>query len=207
MTATGYASRVAGVVAEGSFTDPENSRTIYLVAAALVVVASVVGALTVWWWRASRTEHPALGPLEVMRSRKWWASDYAGRSLLLAEARPEGAEKEPTPPGGIIAPVDLDAVSRDEPPQFDDLAEPAVAADADAGADAGVEAEPAEQPAAEDAVEPPADEADEPSTEPQAEPVEEPVASAEVAEEPVAVDASPSSGVPIDPLLRVDQMD
>lgn len=79
---------VAAAAAQGSFDDPENARTIHLVAFALVLVAVVLSVWTVWWWRTTKSEHPALGPLEVMGSRKWRSAEPGLRRVRLDAARP-----------------------------------------------------------------------------------------------------------------------
>lgn len=74
--------------AQGSFNDPENARTIHLVAGLLVLIAVVLSVWTVWWWRTTRSEHPSLGPLEVMGSRKWRSAEPGLRRVRLDAARP-----------------------------------------------------------------------------------------------------------------------
>jgi hypothetical protein len=79
---------VVGILAEGTFTDPENSRRIMLAVVGLIAVAVVVLVGTVVWWRRSRVEHPALAPLETMVSRRYGSADADGRSELLDDVRP-----------------------------------------------------------------------------------------------------------------------
>lgn len=111
------------VLADGSFNDPENARVILLCVGALLLLALLVAVGTIWWWRSSVVEHPALGPLEVMGSRSWWKGDYATRRRRLESARPLGAEVA----GGVASPlaesVDLEAAASAVPPRFDDLFE------------------------------------------------------------------------------------
>ena len=118
------------------FEDPENARIIQFMAGGLALVAVLVAVGTVWWWRSTKVEHPALGPLEVMGSRSWWKGDYTTRRSRLEAVRPAAEPVE----GAVdaIEAVDLDAVRRGSPPQFDDLADgpPVVHADALAGASA-----------------------------------------------------------------------
>ena len=113
------------MLAEGSFTDPENTRTIYLAAGALLAVAVGLSVATLVWWRRGATEHPALGPLEVMSTRQWRHADYATRQRELDEARPEHDGDDEHDP--VIEPVDLEALVKASPPQFDDLADPLLA--------------------------------------------------------------------------------
>jgi len=117
----------AQLVAE-QITDPSNARTIYLTAGGLVVLALAVAAGTVWWWRSSKVEHPALGPLEVMGTRSWWKGDYAARRRRLAAARPAGAEPDPSLVDAFEQ-IDLQAAASSPALQFDDLLEVASAAE------------------------------------------------------------------------------
>ncbi len=188
----------------GSFTDPENARTIYLAAGTLLVVAVVLAIATVVWWRKGTTEHPALGPLEAMGARGWWRADYTERRRRLETARPEGAEGvASTAAANASEPVDLHALAHSGPTDYDDLLDDdaralraahaaEVAAEAEAAVDAAVLAETAK--AAHLAHE--------------AEGLAALAAAAAVVEatrhDGIEVpDPSPSSGVPIDPLLRV----
>ncbi|MDO8361782.1 MAG: hypothetical protein Q7V88_02715 [Actinomycetota bacterium] len=105
------------------FTDPANERIILLMAGGMVALAVVLTVGTVWWWRACKVEHPALGPLEVMSSRAWWKGDYTARRRRLDAARPEGAEA--LAEVAAVDEVDLQALVRSEPAAFDDLLDPA----------------------------------------------------------------------------------
>ncbi len=114
---------VNSVLTAETFNDPENARIILLMAGGLLLLGALVAVGTFWWWRASRVEHPALGPLEVMGSRSWWRGDYSTRRRRLEAARPTGAE-----PAGASAPrsgepVDLEAAALARPSHFDDLLE------------------------------------------------------------------------------------
>jgi hypothetical protein len=108
------------LLAEGSFADPTNARTVYLAAGGLLLLALVLGIGTWLWWRSAKVEHPALGPLEVMGGRRWLLDDFTGRRRQLDAARPEGATPQFVPPD----PVDLAAAEAERPQQFDDLADP-----------------------------------------------------------------------------------
>jgi len=108
------------LIADGSFADPTNARTVYLAAGGLLLLALVLGVGTWLWWRSAKVEHPALGPLEVMSRKQWRLDDFAGRRRRLDEARPDGAAPQFVPP----EPVDLDAAQAERPERFDDLADP-----------------------------------------------------------------------------------
>lgn len=207
----------AGIIADGTFDDPENARIIYLAAGGLLLLAVALGAGTWFWWRNAKVEHPALGPLEVMGTRRWWKSDFNDRRRRLDAARPlphadgdDVADGAPVP----AEPFDLDLVmTRDDPQNFDDLLDP----------DAAPVRAPAvdEAPVVDEAV---AEREPEPAVEPEPEPdqlalaaIEEAVPArpaiitvdtapkrAEVAAEPEpeAADSDPTPP-PIDPLLRL----
>ena len=114
---------VGFVLLAQTFDDPENARTILLSAMGLVLLGVLIAAGTVWWWRSSEVEHPALGPLEVMGSRSWWKGDYTSRRRRLEAARPAGAEPIDPPATSTSAPVDLEAAALASPREFDDLLE------------------------------------------------------------------------------------
>jgi hypothetical protein len=103
-------------------TDPENERTIYIAAGGLLLLGLALAIGTVWWWRNSKVEHPALGPLEVMGTRAWWKGDWTARRRRLDEVRPAGATAEEGDEE-----VDLAAVATAEAVPFDDLVDPATA--------------------------------------------------------------------------------
>ena len=128
----------SGVLADGSFQDPENARTIYLMAGGLALIAVVLTVGTIVWWRIVRPEHPALGPLEVMGRRKYRSSSYAERKMVLEAARPVGAHplSADVPE---LDPIDLQALVRSLPPKFDDLLDPAVAAHLDGGREEAID--------------------------------------------------------------------
>ena len=68
----------------------------------LVVLLSALGVTmvltAVWLVRATRSDAPALAPLEAMGTRRWTRSDEDRRTSLLAGARPAGA----FPPSPIV---------------------------------------------------------------------------------------------------------
>jgi hypothetical protein len=114
--------------------DTAADRTVYLVAAGLVVLGIALAVATVWWWRSTRPEHPVLGPLEVMGERRFRRSADSERRQLLSSARPPGAEPS-DPVRADPEPVDLTGLAESAPAGFDDL----LADDAPA---AGLPAEP-----------------------------------------------------------------
>lgn len=130
--------RTVGIIAAGNFRDPRNARIIYFASAGLLVMAALMIVGSVIWWRKARTEHPALGPLEVMGTRRWWKSDFTTRTMQLEGARPllDGAVEEPP----VAEPVDFEAMMPDGPVDFRDLFEPTAHEPAVAEAEAGDEA-------------------------------------------------------------------
>ena len=184
--ATEQVQRFGPVLAE-QFTDPQNARVIYFAAGGLAVLALLIGIGTVLWWRSTEVEHPALGPLEVMGTRRWWKGDYAARRRHLDAARPatEPAEGDEAP----AEPVDLQAIATATPTHFDDLLD-----DFDLAALSGGRVPAtvsAAQAAAAAAVVDPADFSD-PA-------IAEVAVAAAGPEDPTAAVSAP---VPIDPLLR-----
>lgn len=113
----------AGLLAAGQFTDTRHARLIYLAAAGLFVVGVALALGTWWWWRSAKAEHPSLGPLEVMGTRRWRRSDFTERTRRLDAVRPL-----PSDAAAPVVPelVDLDGVlNREHPHDFGDLLETA----------------------------------------------------------------------------------
>lgn len=201
----------AGIIADGTFDDPENARIIYLAAGGLLLVAVVLGVGTWIWWRNAKVEHPALGPLEVMGTRRWSRSDFNDRRRRLDAARPPHESDGDADTAVPAAAIDLESVmTRDDPENFDDLLDPVAA--------------PTPEPETETVVEAESVEAAEPVVEAEPEPEQlELVAIAEaVPARPaiITVDTAPKrpepgddpsveaesadpTPVPIDPLLRL----
>ena len=98
--------------------------TVLLLVGALLVLGVAMVAVTVWLVRSTRTDHVALGPLEVMGDRSFRRADEGLRTTRLTTARPDGAP-DPAP----IVPLDEaeDPVPVDAPVPVDDdaTAEPA----------------------------------------------------------------------------------
>lgn len=51
--------------------DPSNQRIVGAIVVALLVLGVVVVGVTVWFWRSTRPEPAALGPLEEMSRRRF----------------------------------------------------------------------------------------------------------------------------------------
>ncbi len=114
-------ARLALVFA-ADFTDPKNERMIYLMAGGLALVGILMIVATVWWWRSTRSDHPALAPLEVMGERRFLTLPESDRRRRLEAVRPEGADPL-VPLGPAPEPLNLELESfRDGgPTDFADL--------------------------------------------------------------------------------------
>jgi hypothetical protein len=106
-----------------NFTDPHNQRVIYLAVGGLVLLAVLVAIGTVVWWRATKAEHPALAPLEVMSTRKFEKGDYTDRKRVLDDVRPPGHEPDPHD-DAVSDVVDLEAAAEAPLPDPAELADP-----------------------------------------------------------------------------------
>lgn len=71
--------------------DTENTRTVYLVVVGLVLVGCALLAFTMWFWKATKSDHEALGPLEVLGGRRFRGRPPEQRLAMLDTARPVGA--------------------------------------------------------------------------------------------------------------------
>ena len=75
-----------GVLAE-ELSGAEATRRVFLTAGGLLLLGLALLIATVWWWRATRPEHPVLAPLEVMGERRWSKSGGDERRRLIEESR------------------------------------------------------------------------------------------------------------------------
>jgi hypothetical protein len=101
--------------------------TTFVLASALVVLGIAMICVTVWLVRATRTDTPALGPLEVMGDRRFHRDDAEARQRALTAARPAGApapapmlepdevvaELPPAPGDDVLPPVTPEPVAAD----------------------------------------------------------------------------------------------
>lgn len=131
----------------GDFSDPTNERIIYLSALGLALVGMALLVVTIMWWRRGRQEHPALAPLEVMSGRAWAKAPEGDRRRRLDKVRVAGSDAAMN--SLLVAePVDLEALVRSVPEDFDDLREPGsvieLPGDAAEPAEPDAGAEPAE---------------------------------------------------------------
>lgn len=100
-------------------TEGEAAFRVFVAAGGLILLGIGLLAMTVWWWRSTRPEPPALAPLEVMSDRKWMTAGESERRRIVEDFRPDGA----VPMRDVViapVPVDLAGLARDVP-SFDDL--------------------------------------------------------------------------------------
>lgn len=140
MNAKSLPRALHGIVA-ADFSDPTNERIIYLSAAGLAVVGFALLLGTIMWWRRARQEHPSLGPLEVMGARAWAKAPDGDRRRRLDQVRRSGAGAL-ADGSSVSEPVDLEALVRSVPEDFDDLREPSEVIALPAPEGAPVSAEP-----------------------------------------------------------------
>jgi hypothetical protein len=100
--------------------------TVTVLVAALVLVGVAMIGVAVWLVRATRSDPPALGPLEVMGARRWRRGDAERRQTKLDTARPAGAPPlapivafEPAAGDGDVGQVDGDPVATEPDPEPD----------------------------------------------------------------------------------------
>jgi hypothetical protein len=107
--------------------------TVTVLVAALVLVGVAMIGVAVWLVRATRSDPPALGPLEVMGARRWRRGDADRRQTKLDTARPAGAPPlapivafEPAAGDGDVGQVDGDpaATEPDTDPDPEPESEP-----------------------------------------------------------------------------------
>jgi hypothetical protein len=115
-------------------TDPRNARILLIVSWSLFAIGVVMLIATIWWWRHSKVEHPALGRLESMNAAR---AVTAAAPSPVAEAESTSAEPRPAeePPviDPLLRPVDADA---DDPAAADDDADANTEDDAEAADEA-----------------------------------------------------------------------
>jgi len=74
------------------------ATTTLLLVVALLAIAAAMVVLAVWLIRITRTDPPALGPLEVMGDRSWRRAGGDRRTETLAGVRPPGS----SPPAPMV---------------------------------------------------------------------------------------------------------
>jgi outer membrane biosynthesis protein TonB len=138
--------------------------TTFVLAALLVALGIAMLVAAAWLTRATRTDVPALAPLEVMGDRRFARRDGEARAAVLAGVRPEGAigptpmveiepepapapepavEDEPAADGVVAAPVDEEPVVVEE---MDPAVEDGPIVDGEIVAEPEPEPEPHPQP-------------------------------------------------------------
>ena len=72
-------------------TESEATLRVFLTAGGLAILGCALLLFTIWWWRGTKPEPPALGPLEVMSDRRWHAASDNERRRLVEQHRPAAA--------------------------------------------------------------------------------------------------------------------
>jgi hypothetical protein len=113
-----HASLTAAALGD-ELTENEASVRVFLTAGGLAILGCALLLFTIWWWRGTKPESPALGPLEVMSDRRWHTASENERRRLVEQHRPDAAARL----NGVVAPVpiDLSVLARNPPSSFDDL--------------------------------------------------------------------------------------
>ncbi len=156
---------LASVDPEQTVSDPERTRVITIAIVAMVVAGVLVLAVTVWFWRSTRPEPPALAPLEVMGERGFVRADHDEQQRRLDKARPPGGEAEADGEPAAIAPPVSDAA--DAPVEPAPPAEPeAPAPEPETDADAVAEEHHDHTPEGDERPSPDGDEAPQPAIDP-----------------------------------------
>ena len=148
----------APVLGSGPTVFASTARVVAALATALVLIGIALFVVGVRLVKATRTDHAALGPLEVLGDRAWRRHDAERRAHVLDKARPIGVASGP--PGPVpqkvpALPIDVLTRPRDEGsdvvPEDDQTHDIAGSADAVGGSDEaggsdelGVSDEPAE---------------------------------------------------------------
>ena len=163
-----------------SVSDSGSSNTVLAVTVALILLGVGLLVVTAWFWRSTRPDPEALGPLVAMSDRRFVTLGPIEKRRALDEARPAPETNE-------VAPVVVDDEPADDEPSVDDF---------------GNDAEPIDELIDELEVESVAvvlddePEIDVPTV------VDEPDSEIEPEDEPDAVDHEPTPRPrPIDPLL------
>jgi hypothetical protein len=95
-----------------AFDDNSSTRRIQLITAALAAAGLGLAGVTVWFWRSTRPDPDALGPLEVMSGSRWRRQDSDRRVRSLASVRQSPQPVAAPPPAVDLAAL---AASRDLP--------------------------------------------------------------------------------------------
>jgi hypothetical protein len=122
---------VSGLLAQ-DLTDAEATRRVFLTAGGLLLLGLALLVGTVWWWRATRPEHPVLGPLEVMSERRWLKLPADERRKRIDAHRPAGvipddahqpvmAQPDEVDLSVLVASIGADPVGPVDLAQFDRL--------------------------------------------------------------------------------------
>lgn len=101
-----------------SVSDSGSSITVLVVSLTLVALGIALLGVTVWFWRLTRPDPDALGPLAVMSDRDFQRRGPIEQRRALDAARPDAVaidapEESADVDGGLVGDVDVEDVDRD----------------------------------------------------------------------------------------------
>ena len=100
-----------------SVSDVGSTRVVWIVTLLLIAIGIGLGVLNVWFWRKTRPDPEALGPLVEMSSRKFAALDLIEQRHRLDQLRPSLVAAPSVEPLPVMqAPIILD----EEPQEIDE---------------------------------------------------------------------------------------
>ncbi|MDA2966391.1 MAG: hypothetical protein O3B91_02565 [Actinomycetota bacterium] len=100
-----------------SVSDAGSTRVVWIVTLLLIAIGIGLGVLNVWFWRKTKPDPEALGPLVEMSSRKFAALDLIEQRHRLDQLRPSLMSSPSVEPLPVMqAPIILD----EEPQEIDD---------------------------------------------------------------------------------------
>jgi outer membrane biosynthesis protein TonB len=112
------------VLGSGPALVASTARVVAVLAAALVIIGIVLFIMAIRLVRATRSDHAALGPLEVLGDRAWHRHDLDRRAHDLDKARPIGAAPEQSGAFAEMMPVlPIDALAGPDDDGSDEIAE------------------------------------------------------------------------------------
>ena len=105
-----------------SVSDAGSSNVVLAVTVALVVLGSALLVVTAWFWRSTRPDPDALGPLVVMSERRFATLGPIERRRTLDGARPGSSpEDEPATAGQAVEVETVIVETPDDDIEIDDV--------------------------------------------------------------------------------------
>lgn len=87
----------AGAQQAETVRDAANARVVLVVVIGLILLGVVLAAVTVWFWRATRPDHPVLVRLEVLSGRRARNLSSSERQELLDSVAPRSSTTASSP--------------------------------------------------------------------------------------------------------------